>query len=290
MRMMALVLMVALTPLPLIAAPVAPSFVTDAADVLSTQFTVSTRTAVPGKTLAPGAYTIRIVDHLSNRVILQITDQSGKVQTTFLALTGSSLNRQGNSGPIAWSGNGSKDSTLRGFSFPGSNPVEFVYPKTEAVAIAKQNTDKVLAIDPESDNLKLKNDQLSQQDMQVVTLWTLASTRVGPDAQPAIEASRYQAPPAPVAPSTRTATPAPTLQASNTPPAGIRQPAVKPVRKAAPATAPDAQTAAVQTAHKPQIAVLPHTASNLPEMLVLAVLALLSALGLRQRRLSHDEV
>ena len=70
--------------------------------------------------------------------------------------------------------------------------VEFVYPKADAVAIAKSNQSKVPAIDPASEG-KVADKNLSQDDMEVVTLWLLSSTTVGPnDSAPAIKAEKYQ--------------------------------------------------------------------------------------------------
>ena len=70
--------------------------------------------------------------------------------------------------------------------------VEFVYPKAEAVAIAKSNQSKVPAIDPASEG-KVADKSLSKDDMEVVTLWLLSSTTVGPnDTTPAIKAEKYQ--------------------------------------------------------------------------------------------------
>ena len=192
---------------------------------LATNFTVDAKTTIPGAVLPPGLYTISVIEHLTDRVILQVSDKNGKIQSTFLGLTNSSLTSAGQ-GPVPWGG---KLTALRGFTFPGASPVEFVYPKAQAVAIAKGNSDKVLAIDPASDNLSITHDKLSTQDMQIVTLWTLKSTRVGPDSEPAIEAARYQVPPAPTP-----ATAAPPLVASLAPtpgrPAAMRREVSSPKR------------------------------------------------------------
>ena len=268
MRYAALILAVTLTPTALFAARAVPTADPSVDVPLATSFSVDAKTAIPGATIAPGQYTISVVEHLTDRVILRVADKDGKVKSMFLGLTTTALKSTASSGPILWTGSG--ESSLRGFAFPGTPPVEFVYPKTQAVAIAKTNSDKVLAIDPASDNLSVSHDNLSKQDMQIVTLWTLRSTRVGPDAQPAIEAAKYQVP-ATAAPSA-----APVEVAAATPPSrpGAAPRSVNPKpEQAAPAP------------RKHAIAALPHTASNLPALLLAAVLALLGAAALRLGRL-----
>lgn len=154
-------------------------------------FTVDSKTQVPGKTLKPGAYTIRIVDHLSDRMIVRI-DRDGKSEATFLALPVSSLQKPANQGPLKL-GNGAKGKdSLRGFSFADGTLAEFVYPKEEAVGIAKANNTKIPAVDPASEG-RSANPSLSSEDMKMVTLWMLSPTTVGPDG-PGIAAERYQAP------------------------------------------------------------------------------------------------
>ena len=269
MRYAAFLLAVTLMPTALFAARAVP--ITDpGVDVpLATNFSVDAKTTIPGATIAPGQYTISVVEHLTDRVILRVADKDGKVKSMFLGLTTTALPSNGGSGPILWTGKG--EEALRGFTFPGAPPVEFVYPKAQAVTIAKDNSDKVLAIDPASDNLSVTHDNLSKQDMQIVTLWTLRSTRVGPDAQPAIEAARYQVP----------ATPAPAAA----PPVDVARATPPPRPGAAPRTFTPKPAQAAPVTRRHAIAALPHTASNLPAMLLAAVLALLGSAALRLRRL-----
>ena len=256
----AVTLFAALTlPVACLAAPFTPP------SAPATDFRVEAKTTIPGAVLAPGQYTINVIEHLNNRVILQVSDKKGKVRSTFLGLENESLPEPAE-GPVFWGG---KLLALRGFAFPGALPVEFVYPKAEAVAIAQGNTDKVLAIDPASDNLSFIHDRLSTQDMQIVTLWTLKSTRVGPGSQPAIEASRYQAP---VAPAASAASPAQVASASPTlgRPSSPRHDALS-----EPVDSASAQEQAVL--RKPRIAALPHTASYFPLLLLCSILCLLGA-------------
>ena len=169
-----------------------PAVAVPAGDEIS-HFTVDTKTQVPGKTLKPGAYTIRIMDHLSDRMIVRI-DRDGKQETTFLALPVSSLPKPAAQGAIRLSNGPKGKDAIRGFAFPNGTLAEFVYPKEEAVGIAKANNTKIPAVDPASEG-RSADPNLSSEDMKMVTLWMLSPQTVGPDASGGgIAAERYQAP------------------------------------------------------------------------------------------------
>ena len=55
------------------------------------QFQVTEKTEIPNTTLPPGSYSIRIVDHLRDRVILQVSSKGSHVETTFLAVPASTM-------------------------------------------------------------------------------------------------------------------------------------------------------------------------------------------------------
>ena len=250
---------------------------------LTASFSVASDTTVPGKVLKAGSYTIRVVDHLSDRIVLRIEDPEGKPATTFLGLPASGLGASG-SGPVSWTNSPKGSHALRGFAFTGGNSVEFVYPKDEAVAIAKVNSAKVAAIDPASDNLPAHKD-LSREDMQMVTLWSLSATRVGPNdkSTPAIQAEHYKAAETTVA----EATPMPSTS-STLAPSRSYSAASQPVAPARLSPRPTRTPAPQQIAalHRPAVvSSLPHTASNLPAILLLTLFSLLAAAGLRVSRL-----
>ncbi len=248
--------------------------------LLSEKFTVDGSTAVPGTVLKSGSYVIRVVDHMSDRSILRIEKEDGKVVSTFLAVPNRTL--AGSSGPVVWTGGGDKDKALRGYNFPGSFSVEFVYPKAEAVKIATSHSSAVEAIDPPSDNLaSAKQKELSSDDMRIVTLWTLSPTRV--NGATAIAAAKYK--PADNAPE-----PPSTLVARNEPPASSATPAPSPApRTTRTASAPAAAASpAAKPARKPVATALPHTASNLPEVLLAGMGALAGIVTLRTRRFTGE--
>lgn len=246
--------------------------------LLTEKFSVDGSTAVPGTVLKSGSYVIRVVDHMSDRSIIRIEKEDGKVISTFLAVP----NRQGGSvGPVAWTGGSDKDKALRGYNFPGSYSVEFVYPKAEAVKIATAHSAAVEAIDPASDNLPSKQNKLSSDDMKMVTLWTLSPTRV--NGTTAIAAEKYK--PAADAP-----TPAVTV-ARNEPPAAPYTPRAQAAPAPAPVPSPSASAApqkvapAAKPARRPVASVLPHTASELPAVLLVGMLSLLGLAAIRGRGL-----
>ena len=247
---------------------------------LDTPFSVQSSTKVPGKTLKPGGYTITMKDHLWDRAILQITNDSGKVETTFLGVFDSGLKSRDGSGPIALSTEKGHDA-LRGFSFPDGRAIEFVYPKAEAAALASNSTEQVLAIDPASDNLRSTGKNLSREDAQIVTLWSLQATRL-PAGQKGIAAKKYAAPQvAQVEPM-----PAP-VGARSTPPAPVTVTTKDsvPTKSLAGKHAPVKPVTQVAENRIPAIKAFPHTASNMPLLLLVAFGSLAMAAGMRMRRL-----
>lgn len=152
-------------------------------------------TTVPGLTLPPGAYHIHVVDHLAERFIVRVDGPKRGVHYSFLALENPAIPKPEAPGPVAWSNTPTAGKEyLRGWLFPGVPAVvEFVYPKAEAVDIAKSNQAKVPAIDPASEGRPPLIKGLSKSDFELVTLWLLSSTQVGPgDSSGGIQAERYK--------------------------------------------------------------------------------------------------
>ena len=216
----------------------------------ATTFSIQNQTQIPGRTLKPGTYNIRVVDHLSDRLILRV-DGPGSKPTTFIGLPSSGLTKPAGGGPIALNAGASAQSALRGFAFPDGTVTEFVYPKAEAVSLAKANDTTIPAIDPASEGKPDALASLSHSDMEMVTLWMLSPTPVGPDTPAGIQAARYKAP---------------AEQASNNEPAPPRS---RPAAKA-----------------RPVVAALPHTASELPLVWLAGLLSLIAAGALTTRRLA----
>ena len=212
------------------------------------RFTVAEKAQVPGRTLVPGDYTVRVLDRLHDRMVVQV-EHNGKLQSTFLALPSSSLHAD--PGPIFFGGPGK--GALRGFSFADGTVAEFVYPKAEAVVLAKANGTTVPAIDPASEG-KSDTPTLSAADRQLVTLWMLSPALVGPeDSGPGVTAVKYKQP------VVSSASTEPTVQAQAHVPPRPRP--------------------------RPLMAVLPHTAGSAPLFGLAGVLACFGAGLLMLRRL-----
>jgi hypothetical protein len=235
-----------------------PSYV-----VVSAPFAVEKPTEIPGRTLQPGNYSIHIIDRLKDRFILRIDDAKGKQVSTFIGLRDPQFAPLGSlHGPVLWDAAPHGEMAVRGFSFPNGTALEFVYPKSDAVTLAKLNTNSVIAIDPESEGRK-PDPKLSPEDREVVTLWMLTATKVGPKEEtPAIDVKRFVAPQEP--PSSTTAD----AEASRTPtpPTQTQQ-------------APSVDVSELRTPPPPprihaKVKRLPQTASELPLLLLLSVLSL----------------
>ena len=239
-----------------------------AADPAASQFTISEQSKVPGLTLKPGTYSIRVVDHLADRLIVRVDSAQGDSHATFLGIANDNIAKPNSSGPVVWTKSPRGGTMLRGFEFPGGGSVvEFVYPKADAVSIAKVNSAKVPAIDPASEG-KVADKTLSKDDMEVVTLWLLSATTVGPNT-PGIQAEKYQQPAstevAAAAPAASSAVSASTTSA--------------PAYKAPSSNAP--QQVAVLHKPKPVIAKLPHTGSMMPLVWLMGGISLMGAALLR---------
>jgi hypothetical protein len=155
-------------------------------------FTLSSSTHIPGATLEPGAYSIHVVNHLSDRVILKVDAANGGLHSTFLGIPNDKIEKPASGGPVKWANSSDGTPYIQGWYFRGSSSViEFVYPKAEAVAIANANPSKVPAVDPASEG-KVSDNTLSQDDMQLLTLWLLSLEQVGPGDATSIKATRYQ--------------------------------------------------------------------------------------------------
>ena len=262
------------------------------------QFQVAQKTEVPNATLQPGNYSIRVLDHLRDRVILQVAGKGNHVQTTFIAIPAATM-ANAPVGPIAYSAGPKGQAAMKGFSFPGGLAVEFVYPKNDAVSIAQANDTRVMAIDPASEG-RATAPNLSQNDMQMITLWMLEPSRVGAnEAKPSgISATKYQAPPqaasAPVETAQSQSAPAPAPASSYAPASSATSQSAPQPRRASHRSQPvqvaqnDAPSAPATHVRPAGVKALPHTASDLPLLWMVALISLLLGGSLSLRRFASN--
>jgi len=158
----------------------------------SSQFIAPEPTNIPGLTLHPGSYSIEAVGQLSGRYVVRVDGPKVGLHYSFLALPNPEIPKPARPGLVVWDSAAGGKQYLRGWYFAGAPSVlEFVYPKAEAVAIAKSNQTTVPAIDPASEGRPVAIKGLSKTDLQLVTLWLLSPTQVGPGDSAGIKAERY---------------------------------------------------------------------------------------------------
>jgi len=179
--------------LPLLLAALAPLSLLAAGDDSTTaKFTLSQATMVPGTTLQPGTYSIRVMDHLQDRVMLRIESPTAGDHTLFLGVPSKTLKGGGDSGVVTYGSGPDGKAAMRGFVFKGSGPaLEFIYPKNDAVTLAKLNGSKVIAVDPTSEGKSEQLNTLSKDELQMVTLWMLTPQPVS-GGEPGIAAAKYE--------------------------------------------------------------------------------------------------
>jgi hypothetical protein len=227
---------------------------------------VTRDTRIPGVTLKPGQYDLHIVDAVSDRMIVRVDSPTSKTRSVFLSIL---RTPPGTSRPgiLSWGAGPNKTPALRGFTFDAGPTIEFVYPKEEAAELAKLNSEEVVAVDYAASNLKSLTG-LSEDEMREVNLWLLSLTSTGPaDNTPAILAKKYVSPSSSdqqvVAQKSDTATQA------------------QPKTQVAELEKPESPTAASRPVHRARMpAALPHTASNLPILWLIGLLALVSSLAI----------
>ena len=243
----------------------------------SAQLQLSQATQAPGVLLGRGSYSIRLADRLQDRFIIQVRKSGSDTFTSLLAYPNPSL-RNASSGPITFASGLKGKTTLRGYAFPGGPVVEFIYPKSDAVDLAKNNNVRVMAVDTASEG-KVELPNLTQTDMSEVTLWMLTPTPVDPaTAKPGIQAARYQ-PGTSVSPASASA-PSPASLA----PVPPSQPTNSALRASKSSSAPAIVATNTRPVHRPVVKQLPHTASNMPLLALTGIASLLGAGTLTLRR------
>ena len=112
--------------------------------------TFSGQVALPGMTLEPGTYVFKLDENeRGNRNIIQVWNQDESKQLgTFLGVREYRLKPSGADPIIKFDEEGSKAiEAVRAWFYPGDNyGLAFVYPKSEAMELAKANNQKVPAI------------------------------------------------------------------------------------------------------------------------------------------------
>lgn len=209
-----------------------------------TILTVNETVLVPGATLEPGKYVVKLVESMSNRHIVQITNErENHVYTTVLAIPNYRLKPTGTSEFQWWETPRGNPPAIRAWFYPGDNfGQEFAYPKGLSAKIAEG----------------------AHQRVPTVTGQTLAELKIAP--LTSIEPSGKEIP-------LTLSTPTPVL------PVPVAQPQLRAEARPAPEPTPAAVPASPEPAQSPKE--LPATASPYAAYGVMGLVMLAAGLALR---------
>lgn len=233
-----------------------------------TYVTFSGPVSLPGTTLPAGTYAFRLADSPADRHIVQVFNRDEtKLFTTLLAVPAERDQADGE--PVVTFAETPSDRppAVRYWYYAGEKGGnEFVYPKNQAMMIARASGEGVMAVDTDSTSI---------DDWKKGT-----PTRVTAAADPS--ASTTAEPTATPEP-----TPAPASVPTATAPTTTPEPAATPQTAAPPMVpAPSAQSEPVGTSGRAEPSELPRTASQMPAVGLIGLLALGGALVLRVARRS----
>jgi hypothetical protein len=231
----------------------------------TTFVTFSGPVSVPGMTLPAGTYTFRIADSQTDRHIVQIFDkESMKLFTTLLAIPAQRADAGGDPVITFKETPSDRPPAIHYWYYAGDKDGnELVYPKAQALAIARASGEPVMAVDSSGTSI----DDWKGGGM----------SRVTADAQPSTTST---------ADTTTTAQPqAPATPPPAQPTTAPEQPAPAPTT-AAPVTTPSVPPPSASDNARPvgTSGSLPRTASELPMVGLIGLLALAGALAIRVAR------
>ncbi len=260
-----------------------------------TTITFSAPVSLPGVTLPAGSYVFRLADSQVNRNIVQVFNKDrSQILATILAIP-AERNEPADETVITFDESpANRPPAIRFWYYPGDKRgQEFAYPKKQAVEIANAAHTPVLAVDMDENNPdSMKTGSISR-------------VQPGADASAAAPTATQQPTPQAAAPSTPAPQAAPTARpeehAAPQPPTPAPSstmtpstPATTPSTAAAPSTpATTAQSQASQTERPVGTSGaaarkhLPKTASPLPLVGFMGLLALAGAVGVRTLRRSR---
>jgi hypothetical protein len=253
--------------------------------------TVSAPVSVPGTTLPAGTYVFKLAESPANRNIVQVFDRDeAKLITTLLAVPAERAEAAGDPLITFKETPADRPPAVRYWYYAGEKSGnEFVYPKAQAMMIARASGESVSAVDTDATDIEgLKKGEVtrvtanaepqsttsSSTSTTTSTATTTAATTTAPTtAAPTTTAPEPAQPPVTTAP----ATPAPTP--------------TEPAPTAAPAPATPAPSMTASQPEQPvgtsgRTEALPRTASELPTVGLIGLVALAGAFGVSLARRS----
>jgi hypothetical protein len=263
----------------------------------TTFVTFSGPVSIPGATLPAGTYTFKLADSPANRNIVQVFDKDGmKLFATLLAVAADRTEAEGDPVVTFKETAANRPPAVRYWYYAGERSgSEFIYPKSQAIEIARASGDSVMSVDTDStsiDDWKKATPSRVTADAAQSSTGTSSSTSTS-SASTSTSSTTSASSTTTAAPAMQPMTTAPAQPATTTPePTSAPAPTTAPAAATAPSPAtPRAQppTAADQTAGtsgRAEPKELPRTASELPTVGLIGVLALAGALMLRARRVN----
>ena len=221
-----------------------------------TNITVNETILIPGRTLPPGKYVMKLANITANRNVVQIfNEKQDHLEATILAFNNYQLVPKDKTVLTYWETPAGSPPALRAWFFPGDQfGQEFAYPKAMADSLAAQNKTRVASYEASAD---LNPDQAKDLQVRDTPPESAAAAAPAPEPQQIAQAAPPREEPAPTV---TQPPPAPaadnSLVAQNTPPPSPAPQATEPTE-------------------------LPQTASPMPWVLAIGLVSLLSAAALK---------
>jgi LPXTG-motif cell wall-anchored protein len=252
--------------------------------------TFSGPVSIPGATLPAGTYVFRIADSPANRNIVQIFDrEDAKILATLFAVPAERAQPEGDPVVSFKETPSDRPPAVRYWYYAGEKGGnEFIYPRAQAMMIARASGEAVSAFDTDSNDLDAwKNGAVTKVTASAEpqpASTTAAPTTTAPATTAPVTTAPTTTAPATTAPVTTAPEPAPAAAAVTPAPATPEPtPAPAPAARvtAAPSTAPVQPEQPRGTSGS---ATLPHTGSELPAVGLIGLIALAGAFGVRALR------
>ncbi|MDQ1680077.1 MAG: hypothetical protein QOI42_936 [Frankiaceae bacterium] len=250
--------------------------------------TFSGPVSLPGTTLPAGTYVFRIADSPTNRNIVQVFDRDeAKLITTLLAIPAERAEAAGDPVVTFKETAADRPPAVRYWYYAGEKAGnELVYPKGQAMMIARASGESVSAIDTESNDIEVmkkgdvtKVTASTEPQSASTTSTTASSTTTMSTPTTTAPTTTPEPAPAPTTVQTAPVTAEPTTAPAPAP--VTQEPTTAPAPAPAPMAAPSQPEQPVATSGR-----LPSTASELPAIGLLGLLSLAGAFAVRAARRS----
>jgi hypothetical protein len=255
--------------------------------------TFSGPVSIPGKTLPAGTYAFKLADSPADRHIVQVFDKDQmKLYATLLAIPADRTEAEGDPVITFKETAADRPPAVRYWYYAGERAGnEFVYPKNQAMMIARASGESVMSVDTDSTDIEeWKTSKTSRVTANAEPQASTASTTSTSTTTSTDTTTSSSQPPVTTAPPSQPTTTAPvttqpTTTADTTTQPTTAQPTTAPASTQPPtAPAPSASADTVGTSGRSERSELPRTASDLPAIGLIGVFALAGALMLRVAR------